>query len=120
MAAARDWGRVSTADALEPQITALRPDEYVPRDLFTVSDIPWADKYAYEVTVYGRNIGLGRPETWGRFHRQKFDMTVGREMTVQEAIDEAHRRFGKTGGSPLMEIFDVAITGAWKSAEAEW
>lgn len=114
MAAARDWGRVRTADALEPQIVALRPDETVPRDLFTISDIPWADKYAYQITIYGRDL------TTGRFARQKYDMTVSREMTVQEALDEAHRRFGKTGASPLMDVFDVAVTGAWKSAEAEW
>jgi len=114
MAAARDWGRVSVADALEPQITALRPDELVPRDLFTVSDIPWADKYAYQVTVFGRDRATGR------FARQKFDMTVGRTMTIQDAMDEARARFGGYEGSRMSEVFDVAVTGAWKSAEVEW
>ena len=120
MAAARDWGRVSTADALEPQIAALRPDESVPRDLYTTSDIPWSDKYAYEVSVYGRNISMGHPRTWGQFTRQKFDMTVSRVMNIQEITEEAHRRHGKTGDSPKMVIFSVAVTGAWKSAEVEW
>lgn len=114
MAAARDWGRVSIADALEPQIAALRPDETVPHSLFTISDIPWADKYAYQVTVFGRDRATGR------FARQKFDMTVSRTMTVQEAIEEAKTRFGGYEGSRMSEVFDVAVTGAWKSAEVEW
>lgn len=114
MAAARDWGRVQTADALEPQIAALRPDESVPRDLFTISDIPWADKYAYQVTIFGRDRATGQ------FRNQQFDMTVGREMTVEEAIAEAKYRFGGYEGSRMSEIFDAAVTGAWKSAEVTW
>lgn len=114
MAAARDWGRVSVSDALSPDVVKLRPDEEVPRDLFVVSDIPWADKYAYEVTVFGRDRATGR------FARQKFDMTVGQEMTVQEAMDEARARFGGYEGSRMSAVFDVAVTGAWKSPEVEW
>lgn len=114
MAAARDWGRVATADALEPQIAALRPDETVPRDLFTISDIPWADKYAYQISVFGRDRATGR------FRRQKFDMTVSREMTIEEAIVEAKARFGGYAGSQFSEVWDAAVTGAWKSAEVEW
>lgn len=114
MAAARDWGHVQTSDALEPAITALRPDEFVPRDLFVTSEIPWKDKYAYQVTVYGRDL------ITGRFTRQKFDMTVNTEMSVQGVIDETKSRFGSQGASPILEVFDVAVTGAWKSPEIEW
>lgn len=120
MAAARDWGRVSKADALTPEIAALRPDETVPRDLFTISDIPWADRFAYQVTVFGRDAGITDPKKRGQFRRQMFDMTVGREMTIEEAIAEAKYRFGGYEGSQMMEVFDVAVTGAWKSAEVEW
>jgi len=118
MAAARDWGRVSTADALTPQITALRPDEFVPRDLFVVSDIPWADKYAYQITVFGRDNRPGK--TRGQFRRQLFDMTVGREMSVEEVLREAQYRFGGYEAAQFSEIFDAAVTGAWRSPEVEW
>jgi len=120
MAAARDWGRVAIADALEPQIAALRPDESVPRDLFTISDIPWADRFAYQVTIYGRDAGITDPKKRGQFKNQMFDMTVGREMTIEEVIAEAKHRFGGYEGAQMMDIFDVAVTGAWKSAEVEW
>lgn len=114
MAAARDMGRVSTADALTPEITALRPDEFVPRDLFTVSDIPWADKYAYEVSIYGRD------RRTGRFKRQKFDMTVGRQMSIEEIKETAKLTFGRCTRAHFSEFFDIAVTGAWKSPEVEW
>jgi len=114
LAAARDWGRVQIADALEPEIAALRPDETVPHSLFTVSDIPWADKYAYQVTIFGRDRATGR------FKRQVYDMTVSREMTIGEVIEAAKLTFGRCQTAHFREMWDVAVTGAWKSPEVEW
>jgi len=114
MAAARDWGRVTTADALEPQIIALRPDEQVPHDLFVVSDIPWKDKFAYQVSIFGRD------RRTGRFKRQVYDMSVSREMTIQEVVETAKLTFGRCQTAHFAEFWDVKVTGAWKSAEVEW
>jgi len=105
---------VQIADALEPEIAALRLDETIPHSLFTISDIPWADKYAYQITIFGRDRATGQ------FRRQKFDMTVSREMTIEDAIMEAKARFGGYAGSQFSEVFDAAVTGAWKSPEVEW
>ena len=114
LAAARDWGRVSTSEALEPEITALGGDEYIPHSLFVTSDIPWKEKFAYQVTIFGRDRATGR------FKNQAFDMTVGREMTIDEIITLAHTRFGGYEGSKMSEVFDAQVTGAWKSGEVEW
>lgn len=118
--AARDWGLVSTADALTPDVSAIRDYDYVPHNLFVESEIPWREKFAYQVTIYGRDAGIEDPKHRGRFRHQAFDMTVSREMTVQEVKDAALIRFGGYEGAKMMEIFDVAVTGAWKSAEVEW
>lgn len=114
MAAARDWGRVSTADALTPEITKLRPDESVPRDLFVRSDLPWSDKYAYQIAVFGRD------RMTGRFKNQVYDMTVSKEMTVEEIKETAKLTFGRCTRAHFSEFFDIAVTGAWKSPEVEW
>lgn len=114
MAAARDWGNVSISDALSPDVAKLRDDQFVPRDLFATSDIPWADKYAYEVAIFGRDSSTGQ------FRRTKFDLTVTREMTIEEIKNHARASLGQGGRYPFSEIFDVAVTGAWKSPEIEW
>jgi len=114
MAVAREWGKVSTFDALTPDVAKLGPDELVPRDLFVTRDVPWRGRFAYEVSIYGRNLATGQ------FARWKYNMQANRELTIQEVNDEARLNIGRKGRSPKLEIWDVTVTGAWRSAEVEW
>jgi len=114
MAAARDWGAVSTHDALEPEVLAVLEDELIPRDLYVARDVPWQGRFAYEVSTYGRDL------TTGRFARWKYNLTTARELTIQEVQDEAERVIGKRGRSPQLDIWSMKVTGAWRSAEVEW
>lgn len=90
---------------------AIPDNEYVPDRLHIASDIPWRRKYAYTVSVYGRDLATGQ------FARQDYDMTVSRKMTIGEIKDTAARRIGKSGSAPLIDIFDINVSNAWEREE---
>ncbi len=101
-----EWGQVEIAHGREPDFATLRPYETVPRDWFETSDIPWNRPFAYKVSVYGRDLESGR------FTSQEFDITVSRELTIDEVENETIARLGATGQSPIIEMFKVKVIGA--------
>lgn len=114
MALARDWGQVSTADALTPALALLRGDEEIPRDLYTATDVPKKYRYGYEVSIYGRDLATGQ------FASRKYSIPVSREMTPDEVIEMAESSLGRRGRSPEVEIWSAKVTHAWRSVEIEW
>ena len=110
---AAEWGQVKVAGERESQFASLRPWESPQHDWFEESDIPWNRPFAYKVAVYGRDLATGR------FSHQEYDVTVSRELTVEEITNETRARLGSGGQSPAMEMFDVKLIGASKRAGEE-
>jgi len=75
------------------------------------SDIPWRRKYAYTVSVYGRDLATGR------FARQDYDMTFSRKMSIGEIKEATGQRVGKSGTDPVIDIFDMEVSNAWAREE---
>jgi len=90
---------------------SLRNDEYVPDELFAHSDIPWARKFAYTVSVYGRDIATGQ------FARQDYDLTASRKLSIGEVKGMAASRIGQDGTSALINIFSMTVSNAWEREE---
>lgn len=109
--APRDWGRVSRSEDASPQIAALKDASMVPEALFSTTDIPWARKYAYTVSIFGRDLATGR------FARQDYDMTTSRQLSIGEVKEMAGSRIGKAGISALIDIFDIEVSNAWTREE---
>ena len=105
--AERDWGRVSQSEDVSPQIAALKDASMVPDALFSTTDIPWARKFAYTVSVFGRDLATGR------FARQDYDLTTSRQLSIGEVKEMAASRIGKAGISALIDIFDMEVSNAW-------
>ena len=106
-AVTREWGEVKVSGETEERIAKLKTYETVPHDLYVTQDIPWKRPFGYTVSVYGRDM-----ET-GRFTHQDFNITVSREMTIEEITDETNTLLGATGMSPRVEIFSSKVTRAW-------
>jgi len=106
-AVTREWGAVKVSGESEKVIAGLRPWETVPHDLYQTQDIPWRRPFGYTVTIYGRDLATGR------FSHNEYNITVSREMVIEEIGDEAMRLIGSQGMSPIIEIFDVKVTRAW-------
>lgn len=109
----REWAQAAQAKSAEPSFGGLRPFEFVPHEMFTESEMPWDKPFAYKVNLYGRDINTGR------FTSQDFDITVSREMTIDEIENETIARIGATGESPAIEIFKARVIGASKRAGEE-
>lgn len=110
----REWGEVSLATGRQERFDALSSDDFVPRSWYEESEIPWDKPYAYKVAVYGRDLATGR------FTRQELDITVSRELTPEEALDETRIRVGIEGTSPSFDVFSVSLVGASKRSGEEW
>jgi hypothetical protein len=112
---AQEWGQVKVVGERESEFASLRPWESPTHDMFEDRSIPWNKRYAYTVAVYGRDMSTGR------FSHQEYNITVSRELTVEEITNETRTRLGSGGQSPTMEMFDVKLIGASKWAEdTEW
>lgn len=107
----REWGHVSRSEEAEPTILALSDTEYIADRLHMTSDIPWRRKYAYTVSVYGRDLATGR------FARQDYDMTFSRKMSIGEIKEATGQRVGKSGTDPVIDIFDMEVSNAWAREE---
>lgn len=111
----QEWLQAARATDLEPSFTTLKPYDFVPHEWYVDSDIPWNRPFSYKVNLYGRDLDTGR------FTSQDFDITVSRELTLDEIEDEAISRLGATGESPAIEIFSAKVIGASKRAgEQPW
>ena len=109
--ASTDWGHVSRSEESRPDVLALRNDEQVPDHLYEHSEIPWSRKFAYTVSVYGRDIATGR------FARQDYDLTASRKLTIGEVKGMAASRIGQDGTSALINIFSMTVSNAWEREE---
>jgi len=110
----REWGEVGLATGRQEEFGALSATEQVPHSWFEESEIPWDKPYAYKVAIYGRDLATGR------FTRQELDITVSRELTVEEALDETRIRVGISGTSPAFDVFSVSLVGASKRSGEAW
>jgi len=120
-AAVHDWGHVSTADALSPTIAKLPDDVFVSHDLYTEYSIPLKRKYAYEVHILGRSAGRHGMTRAGTIAHQDFRLTADEELDIRQIKEMAAVRIGEFGTDPLfLEIWDVAVTGAYRSPDVEW
>jgi len=106
----REYRKVIKLEGISEQLAILEPDKYVPTQLWVESEIPWKQRYAYEVTISGRDIATGR------FARTQRVLTFSRELTGAEVLEEATTRFGKEGAYPQMDITHLSLTGAFSRA----
>jgi len=111
---AREWGQVRLEGERESTIASIGIGQEIPRSLYTEREVRYGDKFAYTVTVYGRDLATGR------FAHQELDVWMSREASPEEVLEEASMNIGRDGGSPLFDIFDVSLTGASIRAGDYW
>lgn len=93
-----------------PYVAALGVNETIPENLYVESDIPWKQPFAYEVSIFGRDIATGE------YTRTERIVTSSSELTPGEAIEIVSDRFGADGAYPQLYIEDMALTGAFTRA----
>lgn len=106
----REYRKIIKLEGISEQLATLAPGEYVPTQLWQESEIPWKQRFAYEVTISGRDIATGR------FARTQRILTFSRELTAAEVLEESTVRFGKEGAYPQMDITHLSLTGAFSRA----
>jgi hypothetical protein len=102
----REYRKVIRLEDVSATIAGLDFEQYIPRGLYTESEIPWNRPFAYEVTISGRDLATGR------FARTARMMTFSRELSIGEIMEEATSRFGATGAYPQMDVTHLSVTGA--------
>lgn len=103
----REYRKVIKLEGISEQLATLDPGQYVPGQLWQESEIPWKHRFAYEVTISGRDLATGR------FARTQRVLTFSRELLGSEVLEEATARFGSEGAYPQMDITHLSITGAF-------
>lgn len=93
-----------------PQLVALSRNEAIPENLYTESNIPWKQPFAYRVEFYGRDLATGM------FAHIDRVITSSSELTPGEVLDIAGTRFGGGGAYPVLDIRQMAVTGAYTRA----
>ena len=111
---AREWGQVRLEGERESSLSTIGIAQEIPRALYTQREVSYGDKFAYTVAIYGRDLATGR------FASQRLDVWMSREATPEEVLEEASMNVGREGGSPLFDIYSVALVGASIRAGDYW
>jgi hypothetical protein len=110
-AAARDWARLETFDAVSPEVSKLFGDDLIPKDWYIVSDTIWKKGYAYEVHVHGRDRATGQ------FRSDVFNLASQDELSIAEIEQRTIDTFTAGEEYPYSQISRVRVTGAFASPE---
>jgi len=113
---ARQYGKVAIEETLRSDILDLNPRSVIPGSLYTPTDIPFKRPFAYKVVVFGRflagTIRDGK-KVGGQFAHEEYDLPTNRQLTKSEIEAMARSRVGKSGGSPILEVFSIEVVSAY-------
>lgn len=111
---AREWGQVRLEGEREPTFASIGTTEIIPRSLYTRRETLYGKPYQYTVAIYGRDRATGR------FANPRLDMWSSRELTPEEAIEEAFESIGTEGTSAKYDIESISLVGASIRSTAHW
>jgi len=98
---------------LQEQVASIGLSEYVPRNLYVEAELPWKHRFAYQVSMSGRDLATGR------FARTERWLTFSREMEIGEIMEEASVRFSAEGLYPQIAVTHMNVIGA-EIRPGEW
>jgi hypothetical protein len=104
--AVKELTHVRRQDDYAPLVSAVQPQDYIPREYYGTAEIPWNRPYAYEVEFYGRDLETGRYVHTGRW------VTSSRELTAGEAEELALAYFAAEGQSAQIDVMQAGVVAA--------
>ncbi len=102
----REYRKIIRLEGLESQIANVGLEQTIPHNLYTEADMPWKRRFAYTVTMSGRDLQTGR------FTRTDRTLTFSREMEVGEIMEAAENYFSSSGEYRQVDVTHMTVTGA--------
>lgn len=106
LAVAREIRQLRGRTALEQSMSAVALDADIPRDLYSISEMPWNRPFCYTVRLFGQSV------VTGRFASEERWLTFSRRLTPDEVIEEAMARFGSEGAYPAVYVQRASVIAA--------
>lgn len=101
-----ELSNIRRQDDLAPFVASILPEDYIPEEYYSESNIPWNRPFAYNVEFYGVNIDTGEIEQTERV------LTYSRPVPVETILSDAEQRFGADGDYPQIDIMEMGVTAA--------